>query len=93
MSGPQGLEYPYVRFYFTYLKSLSTSISTVISARHFQRPRQPHALTAFITQGKHHQTDCITILLNQTQTPGKVEQHPKKHTHQTQAQKGCHFST
>ena len=21
------------------------------------------------------------------------EQHPKKHTHQTQAQKGCHFST
>ena len=35
MSGPQGLEYPYVQFDFTYLKTLSTSISTMISARHF----------------------------------------------------------
>ena len=48
MSGPQGLEYPYVRFYFTYLKSLSTSISTVISARHFPSGRFGIELLAFL---------------------------------------------
>ena len=41
----------------------------------------------------NHQTDCIYILLNQTQAPGKDEQPPKEHTHQTRPQKGCHFST